>query len=83
MKNILTIDFDIIMDSYAELYGDKEMIPWEVKLNCLPGLREMPINSFHYEKLTKLLLILFTCLEKEKVHFIKDHHSIIKYFDDN
>lgn len=76
MKTILTIDFDIIMDSYSELYSDKECIPWDMKLNCIPGLREMPVNSFHYEKVTNLLLTLFMALEKEKVHFIQHHHSI-------
>ena len=79
MKTLLSIDFDVIMDSYLELYNDKESIPWEIRLNALPGLREMPVNSFHYEKITQLLLYILPIVKIQNVHFIKQHHSICKF----
>ena len=83
MKTVLTIDFDIIMDSYTELYNHLEYMPWEIRLNNLAGLREMPCNAFHYEKIMNLLFALFKLLNKEKIHFIKQHHSIFHLLDKN
>ena len=83
MKTVLTIDFDIIMDSYTELYNHLEYMPWEIRLNNLAGLREMPCNAFHYEKIMNLLFTLFKLLNKEKIHFIKQHHSIFHLLDKN
>ena len=60
-----------------------EHVPWEIKLNNLVGLREMPCNAFHYEKIMNLLFTLFKLLNKEKIHFIKQHHSIFHLLDKN
>ena len=51
MKTILTIDFDIIMDSSAALYSDKIPIPWEEKFKMFPVLQNLPVNADIYSKI--------------------------------
>ena len=79
MKNILTIDFDIIMYECEELYNNQ--VPhqsWE-------KLKNNPIYSLFYgdlklhHKLTKLLLKHTKLLSSNNFHFIESHENIINY----
>ena len=83
MKTILSIDFDIIMDSSAALYGDKIPIPWEEKFKMFPILQSLPVNANTYSKINQFLLMICGLMDNKNIHFITDHHDIINYLDNN
>ena len=78
-KNILTIDFDIIMWPSVELYSKLPDSPWEEKLNRFPTLNNCIIDYELYYQLTKLIVRLSKKVKKENIYFITDHDEIIKY----
>ena len=83
MKNILTIDFDIIMYPCIDFYNHR--VPqqnWEeLKLNPLIGAVYGDLSL--YKKLTQLLLNHTKFLLKEDFIFIESHENIINYLPQN
>lgn len=78
MKNIVTIDFDIIMAPSISLYNT--MVPgmsWE-KLYQIPQLQLAQADYSHYQKLTNFILNCVQNLNKNQIFFIQSHDSIIK-----
>ena len=82
MKNILTIDFDIIMDNSIELYNSMGM-PWEERFQRHPVLKTLPMEATHFQRITQFLIQLYTTIEIDKVHFIEQHHKILDYLTDD
>lgn len=77
MKNILSIDFDIIMAPTINLYNGKvPAVKWEGELENDKYLQLATADLQHYQKLTEYLLYLTKKLPKEKIHFILDHEQI-------
>lgn len=77
MKNILSIDFDIIMAPSIELYNNKvPQSDWEESLLQDPYFQLATADLIHYHRLTYYLLYLTTILPKEKIHFVFDHEQI-------
>lgn len=81
MKTILTIDFDIVMKNSIELYNNfAQSETWESKFKLSPLLKQLPIDGAMYQKLTKFLIKkIFSTLDKDKIHFLENHHNIVKY----
>ena len=76
MKNILSIDFDIIMAPTIWLYNN--MVPqqgWDDLLSS-PYMKLAIADLNHYQRLTNYLLHLSSILPKEKIHFVLDHEQI-------
>ena len=76
MKNILSIDFDIIMAPTIWLYNN--MVPeqkWD-DLMTSPYMKLATADLNHYQRLTNYLLHLSSVLPKEKIHFVLDHEQI-------
>lgn len=77
MKNILSIDFDIIMAPSIELYNNKvPQSDWGESLLQDPYFQLATADLIHYHRLTHYLLYLTTILPKEKIHFVFDHEQI-------
>ena len=73
MKDILTIDFDIIMAPTINTYND--IVPrthWDILQND-PLLRLSFADLIHYYRLTDFLFYLSKFLTKEQFHFVFDH----------
>lgn len=81
MKTILSIDFDIIMAPSIELYNNQSGVPWEKRFHDAPMLQFLSIDAQTYSKIIQILLNLFPFLEKDDIHFLQEHHSIIKHLD--
>lgn len=81
MKNIVTIDFDIIMAPCIDLYNDL-IAPngWEYFLH-IPQLQTLTADLEHYQKITKWLIKTIKYLNKEDIVFIENHAQIINYLD--
>ena len=76
MKNILSIDFDIIMAPTIWLYNG--LVPrtsWDELLET-PQIQLATADLIHYKRLTRYLLFLTKHLPKEKIHFIFDHEQV-------
>ena len=73
MKNIVTIDFDIIMSPCINLY-DKLVpyISWS-ELKHIPQLNVLTANMEHYQRLTNYLISLLPHLSFEQIHLVYDH----------
>lgn len=83
MKNIITIDFDIIMAPCINLYND--LIPnksWDF-FNQFEQMKTLTADLNHYQKLTEWLIKILPYLNKEQIIVIEDHGQIIKYLEDN
>lgn len=79
MKNILSIDFDIIMAPCIELYN--ELVPrmsWKTFDN-FPQMKLLTIDTIHYKRLTKMLISLFQIMPKENIIWIEDQGQMYKY----
>ena len=76
MKNILSIDFDIIMAPTIWLYNN--IVPqqkWN-DLNSSPYMQLATADLLHYHRLTNYLLYLTKKLSKDNIHFVLDHEQI-------
>lgn len=78
MKNILTIDFDIIMKPSIQLYNDYATDNW-IELLQMPEARLFRADMNIYHKLTNYVLLLLDQMNFEDVYFIEDHSQMIKY----
>lgn len=85
IKNLITIDFDIIMEPSIELYNsiinDKFGIKDLAEIN--PLMRYCNANLNTYSFLTTYLFNVFGLINKNNIHFIYNHHQVYKYLDDN
>lgn len=80
MKNIITIDFDIIMAPCIQLYNN--MVPnfnWEQLRKTFPQMQLLNADLIHYQRLTKWLLKIIKEIPKENIIFIENHGAINKY----
>lgn len=85
MKQLVTIDFDVIMAPSIEWYN--RMAP-ELDWDTLARDRDPFIQNFnadltHYSRLTQWLLYQAHRLPKEKIVFIQGHDRLINYVDMN
>lgn len=82
MKNILTIDFDIIMEPSISLYNNQ--VPgtdWNY-LSSTNSYGSILIGNYNtYNKLTNYLLYLTKKLSKEQIHIIFDHDDVIQFLN--
>lgn len=80
MKNILTIDFDIIMAPCIDLYNNLvPFTPWD-KLLKNPYIELATADLIHYQRLTNFFINdICNKIQKEKIHFIENHGLTIKY----
>lgn len=79
MKNILSIDFDIIMAPTIESYNDRvPFVPWD-RLQRQPFYHTCHADLRIYQDLTNYLISLMPYLKAENIHFIEDHDSIIDF----
>lgn len=80
MKNIITIDFDIIMAPCIQLYNN--MVPnlnWEQLKKTFPQMQLLNADLIHYQRLTKWLFKIIKEIPKENIIFIENHGAINKY----
>lgn len=83
MKNIITIDFDIIMAPSINLYNN--LVPgmgWD-DFKEFPQMQVLTADLTHYKILTNWLINIFPKINKENIHIIEDHGQIIKYLNPN
>lgn len=81
MKNILTIDFDIFMRDSIEAYNNLIEKTWKERFEIIPSLRNVSFDGESYQKLTQYLLTLFSNIDKNQVHFLREHHHILNFLD--
>ncbi len=83
IKNIVTIDFDIIMEPSIEIYNsminDKYGIEDLAKINNLISYCNANLNTYSF--LTTYLFNVFGLVDKSNIHFIYDHHKVYKYLN--
>lgn len=75
MKNIVTIDFDIIMAPCIDLYNS--LVPkanWN-ELRNIPQLNVLTADMFIYQRLTEYLISLLPKLSFNQIHFVYDHEK--------
>lgn len=83
MKNILTIDFDIIMEPSIQFYNNYAPQNWD-ELTQANAYGNILIGNYNiYNKLTNFLLDLIQKVNKESIHIIFDHHDIIQFLNPN
>lgn len=80
MNNILTIDFDIIMKPSIQLYndliGDSKSI--NKVLRQYPSLEYCLSSDLNiYEYLTRFIILNIKKMNKNSVHFIREHNTAI------
>ena len=75
MKNIVTIDFDIIMAPCIDLYNNLvPRVPWPALRN-IPQLNVLTADMFTYQRLTEYLISLLPKLSFEQIHFVYNHEQ--------
>lgn len=82
MKQIVSIDFDIIMAPSINLYNN--LVPgidWEA-LEKDPYFQILKIDTIHYQKIFNYVMYCIQYLPKENIHFIEDHSQIVNYVTD-
>lgn len=80
MKNIVTIDFDIIMAPSINLYNNiVGPNKWENEFSQDLLIRLSFADLQHYHNITLWLLNIIKQIPKEKVHFIFDHEQVLNY----
>lgn len=82
VKNIVTIDFDIIMAPSIELYNNfiNESFSVEdiaININDLIKYSNADLNKYSY--ITMYLFHLFNFLSEENIHFVFDHDQVYDY----
>lgn len=79
MKQIVSIDFDIIMAPSISLYNDKvPALSWDTLLED-PYMKLLIIDPEHYSKIFKYIIRCCQSLSKEQIHFIEDHGQAVRY----
>lgn len=79
MKQIVSIDFDIIMAPSIFLYNDKvPALSWDDLLKD-PYMELLTIDSEHYSRIFKYIIHCSQFLSKEQIHFIEDHGQAVRY----
>ena len=79
MKQIVSIDFDIIMAPSIPLYNDKvPALSWDALLED-PYMKLLIIDPEHYSKIFKYIIHCSQFLSKEQIHFIEDHGQAVRY----
>ena len=76
MKNIVTIDFDIIMGPSIELYNS--LVPrkqWE-ELGEIPQIRTLSADLTLYSRLTEYILKIKKQISSQHIHFLLDHEDV-------
>lgn len=76
MKNIVTIDFDIIMGPSIEGYNNiiNDYVSFEILANKFPFYNSAEADLYVYEYLTRYLTEIITHIEdKNKIKFISQH----------
>lgn len=76
MKNIITIDFDIIMAPCIELYNN--LVPekdWQ-QLQSIPQIQVATADLNLYARLTEYLLKIKNQISPKNIHFIVNHEDI-------
>lgn len=82
MKNIVTIDFDIIMAPSIELYNDSVKKGWDYLLQ-FNQMKLLTADLIHYQRLTNWLIKIIKKMDKENIYFIEDHGQILKYIEND
>lgn len=80
MKNIITIDFDIIMAPSIELYNN--MVPnlnWEELQKSFPQMQLLNADLVHYARLSNWLYENIKNIPKEKIIFVENHGALVKF----
>lgn len=80
MKNIVTIDFDIIMAPSIGIYNN--MVgpnKWEEEFMDNHQLALSQADMRHYQELTQYLLNIVPQLRPDQIHFIQDHEHVIDF----
>ena len=81
MKNIVTIDFDIIMAPCIELYNNlASAYDWEY-FSQFDQMRVLTADMHHYQKLTKWLIKIINNIDKTNIFFVENHAQIIQYLN--
>ena len=85
IKNIITIDFDIIMAPSIELYNHIVCAQISVNsiANCNSLMKYCNADLEIYKIISFYLFKLFEDLKEENIHFIFDHHQIWNYLEEN
>ena len=80
MKNIITIDFDIIMAPCIGLYNN--MVPewsWEQLKRDFHQLKLLNADLVHYQRLSNYIHQVIQKIPKENIVFIENHGALNKY----
>ena len=78
MKDVLTIDFDIVMYQDLQLYNDaiNSNHPMDIMTEEFPLLQYVRFDSRFYQDLTNLLIGIFLNVDKDKIYFCANHEFI-------
>lgn len=85
MKNIVTIDFDIIMAPCINLYNDwieSQNYTIHNVLSNFPFLENMNADLIIYKRLTEYIMKVIQFLDAEQIHFIDSHEDIQKFINE-
>ncbi len=83
-KNIVTIDFDIIMAPSIELYNnfiDEDFSVEDVAININDLIKYSNADLNKYSYITLYLFNLFNLLPEENIHFVFDHDQVCNYIE--
>lgn len=82
MKQIVTIDFDIIMAPSIYLYNDDVPdIPWDYLLNnpYEPNLHLLRIDAEYYQRIFQYIIEVSNNIKAEQIHFVEDHGQVVSF----
>lgn len=82
MKQIVTIDFDIIMAPSIYLYNDDvPEVSWDFLLNnpYEPNLQLLKINAEYYQRIFQYLIEVSNNIKAEQIHFVEDHGQVVSF----
>lgn len=80
MKNIVTIDFDIIMAPCIGLYNN--LVPsynWDELKTSFPQMQLLNSDLIHYSRLTNWLYEIIPQLTQSQIIFIENHGALNKF----
>ena len=84
MNNIVTIDFDIIMQPSIESYNVlvDTLYPIDTIIRDYPHMDNAQANLYIYQKLTDMIFKTIKRLESDKIIFIMNHHNVLDCISD-